>query len=224
MSRIFGVTSDASAETRLTNGYQLYDWVMRMDRCPAFWGRGISGGNAATREEIEYLHAKKCRVALIFNDLSEADVTVMDGSQDAKRAVEAAKSLGAPVDEGIALFVEFGSDWSMHHNWMMGYAQTVAGSGFVPGFIGNTDSSKNFNFDRQCSHYVCATREVDGYGAVYWATEPKDNCEPMEWTPFYPSAFAADDIGLWSLGTITMNDIVVNTTYAHDSSLLNYMW
>lgn len=34
----------------------------------------------------------------------------------------------------------------------------------IPGFIGNTDSSKNFNFDRQCSHYVQATHDVGEYG------------------------------------------------------------
>lgn len=30
-------------------------------------------------------------------------------------------------------------------------------NGYTPAFIGHTDSSKNFNFDRQCSHYVQAT-------------------------------------------------------------------
>ena len=224
MTTIFGVTSAVSAEKQLTNGYKLYDWVVRMNSFPAFWGRNISGEGALTKEEVEFLHKKKCKIPLVFNDLTETDVSTNNGTMDALRGVEAAKALGVPQNKGIAIFVEFGSDWSLHHNWMMSYAQAIERNGYVPGFIGNTDSSKNFNFDRQCSHYVQATGDVNEYGAIYWATEPKSYCEIKEWNPFSPSALSADRIGLWSVGQIKLNNISANTTYAHDASLLKHMW
>lgn len=224
MARIFGAASAVSVETRLTNGYQLYDWVMRMNSFPAFWGRNISGEGALTAEEVEFLQEKKCKIALVFNDLSEVAVSTNDGTMEALQAVEAAKTLGVSQDKGIALFAKFASDWSLHHNWMMSYAQAVVRNGFVPGFIGNTDSSINFNFDRQCSHYVQATQEMEEYGAVYWATEPKSDCEIKEWSPFCPSALTTDKIALWSVGQIKLNDISANVTYARDVSVLEHMW
>lgn len=224
MSSIFGVTSAFAADTQLTNGYQLYDWVMRMNSFPAFWGRGVVGNNAITAEEVEFLHEKNCKIALLVNDLTEVSVSTNSAGNDAMQAVEAAKALGVPQNEGIALFAEFGTDWSLHHNWMISYAQIVSENGFVPGFIGNTDSSKNFNFDRQCSHYVQATPDMEGYGAVYWATEPKQSGEPSEWTPFSPSALLPEKIGLWSLETIKLNEITAEAVYARDVSILTHMW
>ena len=224
MSNIFGVTSGDSPETLLTNGYQLYDWVVRMNQFPAFWGRGILGNQAVSREEIEFLHKKNCKVVLIHNDLTEAAVSTNDGYQEAIRAVETAGELGAPKDNGIALFAEFGSDWSLHHNWMMSYAQAVTDNGYIPGFIGNTDSSLNFNFDRQYSHYINATREMKGYEAVCWATEPKMQGELCAWNPFCPSALQPNEISLWSTGRIRLNQITAEEVYARDAQVLSCMW
>ena len=221
---IFGADSKLSANTRLTNGYHLYDWVMRQNSFPSFWGRTLTGDNQIGAEEIEFLREKNCKIALIINDLSETCVSAVNGTDDALRAVEAAKALGVPENAGIALFAEIGTDWSVNHNWMISFAQVLSDNGYVPGFIGNTDSSLNFNFDRQCSHFVQATQDIGQYGAIYWATEPKPSGEPEEWTPFCPSALTPDDIGLWSLGQIGLGDISVNETYARDKSLLNCMW
>ena len=51
MAMIFGVDSTAPANVRLTNGYHMYDWVMRMNRFPAFWGRALTGEDAITADE-----------------------------------------------------------------------------------------------------------------------------------------------------------------------------
>ena len=54
MSMIFGADSSFPSNTRLTNGYTLFDWVMRKNCFPAFWGRNILGENSITEEEIEF--------------------------------------------------------------------------------------------------------------------------------------------------------------------------
>ena len=112
MARIFGVDSAAPSHTRLTNGYTLYDWVMRQNSHPDFWGRTLLGDDPITQEEIEYLLGKKCKIALVIRDLTEAGVSVSDGTQDALRAAEAAKALGVPEHAGIALFAEIHGDWA----------------------------------------------------------------------------------------------------------------
>jgi len=224
MAAIFGADSKHPARARLTNGYDLYSWVMRKSGFPAFWGRAITGGNKITEEEIKFLQEKKCKVALYFDELTEVGVSSMDGTDDALRAVEGAKALGVPVDKGIAIFAVIGGDWSVNHNWMISFASMVRNNGFVAGFFGNTDSSKNFNFNRQCGHYVRATEEAGYFGAVFGATEPKPGGEAAVWTPYYPSDMNADRIALWQNGTIACDGIEANTTYAHDESVLSYMW
>ena len=224
MALIFGVDSTVAANARLTNGYHMYDWVMRMNRFPAFWGRALTGEDAVTADELEYLRGKNCKIALILRDLTEAGVSASDGTADALRAVEAAKALGVPQNGEVALFAEIRPAWSVNHNWMISFAQTLNDNGYRPGFIGNTDSSKNFNFDRQCSHYVQATEETGQFRAVYWATEPKEEGEPEAWAPFCPSALTPEDIGLWRRGVIRFGGREVNETYARGPELLGCMW
>ena len=221
---VYGVDSAIASNTQLTNGYRLYDWVMRQNSNPDFWGRTLLGHDPITREEIDYLQGKKCRIALVIRDLTEAGVSTYEGEPDALRAVEAAKGLGVPEHAGIALFAEIHSDWSINHNWMISFAQTLFENGYIPGFIGNTDSARNFNFDRQCSHYVQATDSVDELRPVYWGTEPKVEGEPEEWAPYCPSALTPEEMDLWQSGVIRYGDITANEDYIRQESLLERMW
>lgn len=224
MAAIFGADSKCPANTSLSNGYDLYSWVMRKGGFPAFWGRAITGGNSITEEEVKFLQEKKCKVALYFDDLTETGVSSMDGTEDALRAIEGAKALGVPADKGIAIFAVLGEDWSVNHNWMISFASVAGSNGYVVGFIGNTDSSKNFNFNRQCGHYVRATKEVEYFGALFGATEPKTGKEAAAWMPYYPSDMSANEIALWQNGVISCDGVSANTTYAYDESVLSYMW
>lgn len=224
MQAIFGADSVQPANIKLKNGYDLYTWVMRLNTFPAFWGRNLTGENHITAEEVDFLRSKNCKIAPIYNEFTELIVSTLDGTKDALWLANVARELGIPQNQGVALFAEIGSDWSVSHNWMISFANTLVNYGYVPGFIGNTDSSKNFNFDRQCSHYVQATEGVDQYGAVYWATEPKPGGEPELWTPYCPSALEQDQIGLWQNGATVCGNISANTTYARDESILRYMW
>ena len=149
MSLIYGTDSAMPANTRLTNGYNLYEWVMRKSCFPSFWGRSLTGERRITAEEIEFLRSKRCKIALVIRDLNEQEICQNDGTHSAIKAVEAAKNAGVPQNKGIALFAYIPSEWSVNHNWMTSFAGNLLNNGYIPGFIGNTDSSKNFNFDRE---------------------------------------------------------------------------
>ena len=56
--------STVPANTRLTNGYLLYDWVMRKSCYPSFWGRPLTGEGAITESEMEFLKGNKGNISL----------------------------------------------------------------------------------------------------------------------------------------------------------------
>lgn len=226
MGHLYGVNSAHPANMRLTNGYDLFGWVMRMSSVPSFWGRYITGKNRLTSEEIGFLHENDCGIALIFNDLTEEIVSTSNGIEDGLRAANAAKLIGAPKHYGIAIFAEIKDDWSVNHNWMISYTNAVLDSGFIPGFIANTDSSKNFNFGRQCSHYAEFMGDIAYNSTVYWATEPKLDSEPENWTPYCPSKLKPDNIDIWRTRTsISYGDsISVDKNYIRDESHTRFLW
>ena len=216
---IFGAKSKAPANTKLTNGYTLYDWAARQNCFPAFWGRSISGGNKITEEEIEFLKERDCKIALIFDDLTELGVSSKNGVNDAVKAVLAAKEFGVSEDEEIVILAEIRDDWNVNRNWMISFASVLEDNGYIPGFIGNTDSSLNFNFDRQCSHFA-----ILGMNALFGATKPEIEGEIEEWTPYCPSAMTPDRISLWQNKTLGLNGVEYDAFYARDNAVLNHMW
>lgn len=223
MEIIFGSSSNIPANEKLKNGYTLFEWVMRQKCVPSFWGRTLVGDNPLTREEVEFLKSKNCRIALVARDLTEVCVSGFDGKSDAECAIEAAKALGVPQGKNIAIFAEIKPDWSVNHNWMLSFAQMLENSGYLPGFIGNTDSSINFNFDRQCSHYIQALAEFGEIQTLYWATEPDLESRPEVWKPYCPSALEPEDIHFWTCGKTTMNQIKADDVYAQEE-LLERLW
>lgn len=226
MKLLYGVSGEHPANAKLTNGYDLFNWVMRMSSAPSFWGRHISGENRLTAEEIEFLYKNYCGIALIFNELTEADVSVRNGVADGRRAVHAAKALGVPTHKEIALFAEIGEDWSVNHNWMISYAYVLQNDGYIPGFIANTDSSKNFNFGRQCSHYVNYMGDIARDSTAYWATEPKLEKEPYKWTPYCPSQLTPGNMDIWRTdGKIKYGEgVTVTKNYIREESNARFIW
>lgn len=222
MNLIYGADSTAPANTRLTNGYTLYDWVMRMSCYPSFWGRSVTGKGRITAEEIEFLRNKKCKIACILRDFKEEIIASNNGTEDGLNAVEAAIALGIPQNKGIVLFADIPSDWQVNHNWMMGFANMLLENGYLPGFLGNTDSDKNFCFDRQCSHYIQATRNTNHRHTLYWSKEPRYKFDPELWVPYAPSELLPQDMHLWQYGDIKFHGISVHRNYARDDSILNH--
>ncbi len=224
METLFGVWSLAATNTKLKNGYYLFDWIMRQRCFPAFWGRPISGPDKITTDEMAFLKEKDCKTMLIFNDFSEAEISSNNGEKVAERAINAAIELGVPQNEGYAIFVYVPCDWSINHNWMLHFASLLDGHGYTPAFIGNTDSSKNFNFDRQSSHYVQAMGDSPMFETIFGATEPKIFSEPLEWSPYCPSAMNPGDIALWECSAIRFDNYYVPEIYVSNLSIVDKLW
>lgn len=222
MALIFGVDSKTPANTTLTNGYNLYEWVMRMSCFPSFWGRNINGINSLSAEEIIFLKKKRCKIACMFTDFTEAEISGNSGFKEGIKAVEAAKRLSIPQNLNIALFAEIPSHWSVNHNWMISFAKVLIDNGYVPGFIGNTDSSDNFNFGRQCSHYVQAKDFTSRYVTLYWSAAPKYDFDPDIWASYAPSQLLPHDMHLWQYGSIAFHKIIANKNYMLDKITLKY--
>ena len=182
---------------------------MRQKCFPVFWGRPISGPNKVTAAEMAFLKEKDCKIMLIFDDFTEAEISSNNGEKVAARAINAAIELGIPQNKEYAIFVYVPSTWSINHNWMLHFASLLDSHGYIPAFIGNTDSSKNFNFDRQSSHYVQALGAEPEFETIFGATEPKIYAEPVEWSLYCPSAFEQKDIAIWECSTIQFDHYYV---------------
>ena len=220
----YGVNSVTALNKKLKNGYLMYDWVKWQKCFPTFCMRTLCGEGTITDEEVKFLKSKDCKIALVVRNLTETKVSSSNGYEDAQYATEAAKKLGVPQDEGIAIFAEIRPEWSINHNWMISFSKMLCSNGYVPAFIGNTDSSKNFNFDRQCSHFVEATKDINYFDAIFMATEPKCDNVPEEWVPYCPSALEPEDIHLWACGKTILGRIEVDDVYAKSYKVIKNMW
>ncbi len=224
MKTIFGVKSNTPINCKLKNGHTMYDWVVRKNCYPAFCMRTLCGENKITAEEIEYLKVKGCKIGLVLNDLTEAEVSGINAISAVERAIASATELGVPANEGVAIFAEIKPEWSVNHNWMISFASALKAQGFVAGFIGNTDSSQNFNFDRQASHFAEFTKDENYLDAIFMAIEPKVDTVPTEWKPYCPSAMEREDMSFWSVSNTSFGDATVEDIYARDEMVLVNLW
>ena len=224
MKTVFGVMSSIASNVKLKNGYTLFDWVMRQRCFPAFWGRPISGENKVSLAEIDFLKEKNCKTMPIFDDFTEAEISSNNGENLALRAINAAIELGIPQNHKHAIFVCVPSNWSINHNWMLHFASLLDSHGYIPAFIGNTDSSKNFNFDRQSSHYVEIMEATPNFKTIFGATEPKVFEEPSEWYPFCPSAMMPADISIWVCDEMHFDGQDIPVIYVSDLETVDKMW
>ena len=81
---LFGVDSRTPSDNILQNNLTEFEWASRNKLYPNFWGRNLTGENALTREEIEFLHGKGCKIAAIYTD-KESKQTEEQGRILAKR-------------------------------------------------------------------------------------------------------------------------------------------
>lgn len=201
---MFGVDSHTPSNIILQNNLPEFDWVTRNKLYPNFWGRYLTGEDCLTREEIDYLHSKACRVAAIYTAQGTKE-TEEEGKADAQQAVVRAFELDIP--EGTAIFLEIGENEYAAMEYMHGYAQEVLEAGYTPGFKANTDA--RFEFDREYSRGVQNHRE-EFSRCLVWAVSPSlaeydrvtttHFIHPDNWTPYAPSGMTRGDIAIWQYG------------------------
>lgn len=202
---LFGVDSQTPSNDRLQNNITEFEWAVRNKIYPNFWGRNITGQNALTKEEIQFLHSMGCKIAAIYND-TEPKENDAQGKMAAKKSAVIALELGIPA--GTAIFLETGENENISTDYMRAFAQTLLFEGFTPGFKANTDAM--FSFDREYSRGHQTDKELFEKCLV-WATAPTLEeydrittthlIRPDNWIPYAPSGITRRDIAVWQYGT-----------------------
>ena len=225
MNLIFGVNSSYPSDLRLTNGFYLHDWVTRKRSIPSFWGRHIFGNGKISRQEISFLHDRNCKIAPMYNEITEKDVISSDGMTNALKALIAAREIGIPAYAGKVIFAVIEPDWQVWDKWIEGFAKVIFNNGYIPGFMANTDSSQNFSFDRSYGRFYNSFRNSRGFESLIWATEPKTDC-PECWKPFAPSVIQPNNIAIWQngLNSITFREINASENIINHKNILDHLW
>ena len=201
---LFGVDSKIQADDILQNNISEFEWVVRNKVYPNFWGRNLVGENSLTKQEIDFLHEKGCKIAAIYTSL-DAKQTEEQGKIVAKKIDVVAMELGIP--QGTAIFLEIGESENVTRDYMRGFAEGLIEEGFTPAFKANTDA--NFGFDREFSRGLQTDREIFNKCLV-WAVVPSlaeyervtttHLIHPDNWIPFAPSGITREDIAIWQYG------------------------
>ena len=200
----FGVDSQIQSDDLLQNNITEFEWVSRNKVYPVFWGRNLVGENALTKEEIDFLHSKGCKIAAIYSDSGEKQ-TEEQGQILAKKIDVLALELGIP--EGAAIFLEIGENEIASRDFMRGFASMLLNEGFTPGFKANTDAV--FDFDLEYSRGMQTDKEIFEK-CLIWAVSPSlaefdrvtttHLIHPDNWMPFAPSGITRQDIAIWQYG------------------------
>lgn len=201
---LFGVDSKIQADDILQNNISEFEWVVRNKVYPNFWGRNLVGENSLTKQEIDFLHEKGCKIAAIYTS-PDAKQTEEQGKIAAKKIDVVAMELGIPQE--TAVFLEIGENEDVTRNYMRGFAAGLIEEGFTPAFKANTDAY--FGFDREFSRGLQTDRELFSKCLV-WAVAPSlaeyervtttHLIHPDNWIPFAPSGITRDDIAVWQYG------------------------
>jgi hypothetical protein len=201
---LFGVDSEIQTDDLLQNNITEFEWAARNKIYPNFWGRNLTGENCLTKEEIEFIHQKGCKIAAIYNHSGEKR-TEEQGISLVKEIVSKALELDIPAY--TAIFLEIDDGVIATRDFMRGFASALLFEGFTPGFKANTDAA--FDFDREYSRGMQTDRDIFEK-CLIWAVAPSleeyDHVttthliHPDCWKPFAPSGITRDDIAIWQYG------------------------
>lgn len=200
---LFGVESEIQADDILQNNISMFEWVVRNKVYPGFWGRNLVGENALTKEEIDFLHSKGCKIAAIYTDSGEKQ-TEEQGKAVGEIVLALAFDLEIPQD--TAVFLNVGEE-SISKDYLKGFAKELIVSGYTPAFKANTDA--RINFDREFSRGLQTDSDIFQLCLV-WAISPTLTeydgmttthlIHPDNWKPYAPSGIKRKDISVWQYG------------------------
>ncbi len=201
---LFGVDSKIQTDDLLQNNITEFEWVVRNKLYPKFWGRNLTGENCLTKEEIDFIHQKGCKIAAIYNHFGEKR-TEEQGMLLVKELIPVALELDIPAH--TAIFLEIDEDEIITRDFMRGFANAMIFEGFTPAFKANTDAA--FVFDREYSRGMQTDKEIFEK-CLIWAVAPSleeyDHVttthliHPDCWKPFAPSGITRNDIAIWQYG------------------------
>ena len=201
---LFGVDSKIQANDLLQNNIDEFEWVVRNKIYPNFYGRYLTGENCLTKDEVEFIHRKGCKIAVICVDEGE--------KQTEEQGVILAKKIDSRVlelcvTEGTAIFLEIGENENVSRDFMRGFAKALIVGGFTPGFKSNTDAK--FAFDREFSRGMQSNKDIFKK-CLIWAVSPtlaeyngtttSHLIHPDNWMPYAPSSLTRAEIAIWQYG------------------------
>lgn len=201
---LFGVDSETQANDHLQNNLDQFEWIVRNKIYPNFYARYISGANRLTKDEIQFLHSKGCKIAAIYSSTTPKQ-TEEQGTLLAKEIGICGLELSIP--KGTAVFLEINENEDTSRDFMKGFANTLLLEGYTPGFKANTDAK--YNFDRKFSGGMKTDADVFNK-CLIWAVTPtiKDYdgittshlIHPDNWMPYAPSGITRNTIAIWQYG------------------------
>ena len=206
MYMFFGVNSTAKSDMILQNNLTLFEWVVRNQSHPYFWGRNLIGDNALTKSEVDFLNNNGCKVIPIYNKIRKGNKTTQEeGVLDANNTINIISELG--VASGETLYLQIEPSVNLTAEYILGYAKAIVDNGYTPGFFANTDSL--YDFDHQFCRCYQSNSELFGLCKI-WAMSPTkpefygtSNAHttlPDYWEPHCPSCITKEDISIWQYG------------------------
>lgn len=200
----FGVNSEMPANDILQNNLTAFEWAARNKLYPNFWGRYLMGENGLTEREVEFLHDKGCKIAVLHRTAASKK-TGAEGELLARMLSAAALAFAVPTD--TAIFLELDEGETVSREFMYGFAVHMLESGLIPAFKTNTDA--RFGFDREYSRGMQGDADIFRQ-CLIWATSPSlpeyerttttHMIHPDEWLPYAPSGIIREDIAVWQYG------------------------
>ena len=201
---LFGADSSFRADTLLQNNIDHFEWIVRNKIYPNFTGRKIVGENALTKQEINFIHSKGCKIAPIYSDNTPKN-SEEAGAVLAKKINLVAFELGIP--RGTAIFLEISESEELTRGFLKGFAASLLEEGYTPAFRANTDA--RYIFDRQFCRGMMTDRDIFEK-CIIWAVSPTVReydgmttshlIHPDRWKPFAPSCIKRKDIAIWQYG------------------------
>lgn len=201
---LFGVDSKKQANDILQNNIDEFEWVVRNKLYPNFYGRYITGENCLTKDEIDFIHQKGCKIAIIYTDDS-IKITEEQGTMLAKKIDIRAFELG--ITAGTTIFLEIKDNENVPYDFMRGFIKTLIIAGFTPGFKANTDA--RFTFDHEFSRGLLNDNDLFSK-CLIWSVSPTMKeysnlttshvIHPENWTPYAPSGLTRSEIAIWQYG------------------------
>ena len=195
--------SEIQANDILQNNISMFEWIIRNKVHPNFWGRNLLGENALTKDEINFIHSKGCKVAAVYNDFGEKQ-TEEQGKAIGEIVVALAFDLEIP--QGSAIFLNVGEEY-VTKDYLMGFAEELIRSRYSPAFKANTDA--RFEFDREFSRGLQTNRKIFEQCLVwsvaptlpeYYSMTTTHLIHPDKWMPYAPSGIKRKDIAVWQYG------------------------
>lgn len=212
---IWGV--DSASKT--TN--EMYKCVKENYGEPYFWGRYLGNNGdvstGLTKKEVKFLHDKKVKVLLIYNQFSNT-TTKKRGIKEAETAIKMAKDINAP--KGTVIFADIEPKYPVDSTFIKGWFDTIEKSDYHPGIYGIFDKDRKLY-----SQFNKATQENKQINdqLILWTAAPNKGISSGKKAPkFNPSGPKESLLYGWQYG-IDAKKCNIDTNL-FKASINEYLW